>query len=258
MENDVRKFENILLVLKLDMYNAFTTDNKLKSFHRYTVWINVILNSLDVKNNCQHFFIRDTMYTLINLIENNKEITSFIAAVSRFIASFLVKILPKFSETFEQFLIFIVNSLKNFAVTLNTISDKCIESLHFLIVHNACHLMSAIEKLDKFPQDPKFNSIRNVHTKIKYENAEATLEEEINFFLQHEDDSTRQDSLVHLRTLLSTEKVQLKGLYDKLENIRGFSEDCEKSPLHKLICMLAKMSCSTNESVRLFFSCIIM
>ncbi|XP_018573379.1 serine-protein kinase ATM [Anoplophora glabripennis] len=250
LENDLSKFEKVLLVLKTDLYSACTTENKLKSFHRYTAWINIVVNSLEVETNCQYFFIRDTIYTLINLIENHKETVSFITAVSNFTASFLKNILPKFSETFEQFLIFTVNSLKNYAVTLNVVSDKCVEILHFLIVQNACHLMKAIEKLDKFPQDPKFDSVRNVHTKIKYENAEASLEDEINFFLQHEDDSTRQDSLVHLRSLLSKEKEQLKALYEKLDNIRGFSEDCEKSSLHKLVCMLAKMSCSTNEAMR--------
>lgn len=255
MENDVSKFEKILLALKTDLYSASTTDNKLKSFHQYTVWINIVLNYLDVENNCHYFFIRDTIYTLMNSIENHKETVSFITGVSNFIDSFLKKVLPKFSETFEHFLIFTVNSLKNYAITLNVVSDKCIEILHFLIVQNACHLMKAIEKLDKFPQDPKFDSIRNVHTKIKYENTEATLEDEINFFLQHEDDSTRQDSLVHLRNLLSKEKEQLRALYEKLGNTRGFSEDCEKSSLHRLICMLAKMSCSTNEIVcdRFFF-----
>ncbi|KAJ8933927.1 hypothetical protein NQ314_013683 [Rhamnusium bicolor] len=249
-KNNLSKLEKILLSLKLNIYNVFTTDDKLKSFHRYVVWINIVLDSLQCNSSFQYFFIRDTTYTLINLIENHKDNSNFTTGVCKVLDSFFKKILPSFAETFETFLIFTVNSLKNYSIQINSISDICIEILRFLIVQNACHLMSSIEKLDNFPQQPKFESIRIVHTNIKYGKNGASLEDEINSFLQHEDLSTRQDSLVHLRNTLSKEKVQLKKLYDKLQYIRGFSEDCEKSLLHRLICMLAKMSCSANENVR--------
>ncbi|KAJ8917850.1 hypothetical protein NQ315_010763 [Exocentrus adspersus] len=250
ISNSSIQFERILLALKVDVYKASTTDNKIKAFHRYAVWIMTVLDCLDTKHDSHYFFIRDTIYALINLIENHKEATSFITAVVKFAGIFLRKVLPKFCSAFEDFLTFTVNSLKDFAATLSVISDECVEILHFLIVKNACHLMTAIEKLDKFPQNAKFQSIQNVHTKIKYGNTQASLVDEINFFLQHEDVSTRQDSLVHLRNILSKEKRQLKALYKELEMLGGFSEDCENSILHRLICMLAKMSCSSNETMK--------
>ncbi|KAJ8978033.1 hypothetical protein NQ317_013561 [Molorchus minor] len=164
--------------------------------------------------------------------------------------NFLKKILVGYTDIFENHLTFVVNSLMSYAVTDTAVTNICIEILHFLIVENSCLLNASIEKLDNFPQQEKFNNIRAVHHKIKYGNKAVSLEEEINFFLQHEGTSNRQDSLVHLRDVLSKQKVQLKEMYDKLQNIRGFSEDCRKSLLHRLMCMLAKMSCSENENVK--------
>ncbi|KAJ8960033.1 hypothetical protein NQ318_009470 [Aromia moschata] len=250
-ENRINKLEKILMQLKSDIYNVFTTDDKMKYFHRYATWLNVVLDYLNSNGNIQHFFIKDTTYTLINLIENHRTDSKIVSGICNFLFLFLKKVLPEHSETFENILTFTVNSLKKFATQLTPITDVCLEILYFLIVQNSCQLMSSIEKLDNFPQEPKFDNIRAVHTRIKYGNKEASLEDEIDFFLQHEDLDDRQDSLAHLRYVLSKEKIQLGQLFTKLQDIRGFSEDCMKSPLHRLICMLTKMSCSSNENVRL-------
>jgi hypothetical protein len=44
-------------------------------------------------------------------------------------------------------------------------------------------------------------------------------------------------------------KNELKNLYLELRKTRGFSEDCENSTVHQLICMLITLSCSSNRNV---------
>lgn len=219
----------------------------------------MVVQNMTVSSSWQYYFIRDTIHSLLNLIENYKNLPVFMTAVCRYLAIYLKLILPTYSETFGNFLTVTINSLKSFSFLSSTIHQICIEIMRFLIVENSCHLMDAIEKLDSFPQHPDFESIRNVHQRIKYGNTQASLEEEIRYFLQHEDLSTRQDSLIYLKNMLSKEKIQLTELYENLHNMRGFSEDCEKSLLHRFVSVLAKMSCSTNEKVSSFilniFSC---
>ncbi|KAG5880543.1 hypothetical protein JTB14_026776 [Gonioctena quinquepunctata] len=248
-ETDLGKIEKILRTLRLNLYDVIAAEDKLKALHRYTLFTNMIIDNLRSNSGWQHYFIRDTVHCLINLIENHKDCPSIAKASCKFLESFLRKILPKFVEPFKILLAFTVNSLKLFFITHKVVADHCVNILNFLIVDNSCHLMEEIEKLDNFPHHKSFDKIRTVHTKVKYGDKEVSLEDEINLFLKHKDLSTKQDSLVHLRKLLSEHKTKLKQLYDKLQKIRGFSEDCEESCLHRLICTLAKLSCSTNEKV---------
>ncbi|XP_023014307.2 serine/threonine-protein kinase tefu [Leptinotarsa decemlineata] len=248
-KTNVGKIEKILLTLRLNIYNVISAEDKLKSLHRYTLFLSMITENLRSNSDWQHYFIRDTVHCLINLIENHDEYPSITKASCMFLNTFLRKILPNVSDTFKHLLEFTVKSLKLYTVTKVEISDLCVNILNFLIVDNSCHLLSEIEKLDNFSQHPNFSEIRRVHEGIKYGEKRVSLEDEINSFLKHNDVSTQQDSLIHLRKLLSEQKSKVMELYDNLQSNRGFSEDCEKSCLHRLVCALAKLSCSPNEKV---------
>jgi ataxia telangiectasia mutated family protein len=110
-----------------------------------------------------------------------------------------------------------------------------------------------IQELDPFPRSAQFQQLQTVYHEVKYEMQEYTLEEEIENFLTagkcgQED---RTEGLIHLRSLLSTKKLELKRLYDGLNLLRGFSEDCSQSCLHNLICELIRLaSKGTEEAVK--------
>lgn len=58
---------------------------------------------------------------------------------------------------------------------------------------------------------------------------------------------------------LSDKKLELCDLYKELRDSRGFSEDCEKSILHRLICLLIESTANTDPEVkkqRNYFKCI--
>ncbi|XP_060527564.1 serine-protein kinase ATM isoform X2 [Cylas formicarius] len=244
----LHKIQRIILELQLNIDSAIA-DQKIKNFHRYTVFVSLLMTNLNGNSNFLVYVLRDTIYFVIHLIKNNIAEATLGSACIKYLSTFLRGVLPLYAKHLEIFLMFVVNSLKNFALTNAYISKQCIDVLEFLLIENAVPLVKAIEKLDAFPQTEEFKGIRSVHNKIKYGKKEVTLEHEIKCFLEYDDMATRQDSLVYLKSVLAKEKEQLKTLFDKLANIQGFSEHCENSLLHKLVSVLVKMSCFPNESL---------
>ncbi|XP_066254507.1 serine-protein kinase ATM isoform X2 [Euwallacea similis] len=245
--SNISQLQQINLHLQCKVYSA-TVDQQLKCFHQYTIFTDLIISSLKELFPLTTFFLRDTIYFLMHLAINISEI-KVCRAVLRYIHYFLKNILPDKTKDFEEFLLFTVNSLKNICQQRDALSALCIDTLEFLIIDNQQSLMHSIEKLDAFPLTSKFDRIRNAHQKIKYEGKNVTLVDEIKSFLAYSDFATRQDSLIHLKHLLSKEKEQVKQLYDNLSEIRGFSEDCEESLIHRLTSMLIKMSCYPRENI---------
>lgn len=201
----------------------------------------------------QHYFVRDTIYTLINWIHIAEDSEDILTTICYFLSSCIKNIALEFSSAFAPLLSTIINCQKYLYTTHESVKHICLELFNYLIVDGACILMDAIEKLHNFPNTPEFETIRTVHFKIKYGNSEASLDREIEFFLQHQDQSTRLGSLIHLRMALSKQKIVLKHLCDDLERKREFTEDCETSILHRLIATLIQMSYSTEEEVLFTF-----
>lgn len=248
-EKNLSKLEKTFLKLKENIYEALTNQSRLKALHHYTFFVSLVLEKMNENSTWQDYFLKDTIYTLLNLIHNFKHSNDLIISVANFLMIFLKKIVSDFSGTFSFLLPVTINSLKHFYKTLSSIKDVCMEMMNFLIVDNSCFLMDVIEKLDNFPNNADFEKIRIVHSNIKYGKMEITLEKEIESFLQHRDHSTRLDSLIHLKNVLSEQKTALKQIGDQVETQNGFSEDCENSLLHRLIAALVNMSNSTDEKV---------
>ncbi|XP_050307938.1 serine-protein kinase ATM isoform X2 [Anthonomus grandis grandis] len=238
------KIQLIALELQLKIYNT-VAEQRLNAFYHYAIFIDLILSSLKRNLSWSVYFLRDTIYSLIHLIQN----TNLSKPVLRYLFSFLKKILPERCKEFQSFLVFTVNSLKKTFSEQDSLKGICIEILEYLIVANGERLLIGIKKLDSFPSSPEFDKIRATHHKIKYDQGQLSLEDEIRTFLEYNEMAARQDSLDHLKTILSKEKPQLDKLYVKLKLMRGFSEDCEKSLLHRLTSLLIKMSCYPNENV---------
>ncbi|CAH0564561.1 unnamed protein product [Brassicogethes aeneus] len=246
-----KKIERILLGLKSNIYNTITLQDKIKHFHHYTIVLSLILKCINEKSNFSVYFIRDTSHYLINLMKS-RGCERFRKVVTVFSLQYFKDIIPKYGDIFQQFFIFVVNSLKNIIITNESLKMDCLEIVNFLIVKNITYLSDAISKLDTFPRTEEFEKFNTIIKNLKYNNKNVTLQEEIDFFLNSNDDecnSSQVDSLKQLRTILIKEKVQLKNMYKELKNIRGFSEDCIESHLHRLIAKLVKMTWGNDKSV---------
>lgn len=248
-EKSLNQLESAVLCLKQNIYDSLTNQNKFKALHQYTFFVTLVLKEMKHDSKWQHYFIKDTIHTLINLIHNYSDSEKIFISVCNFLMEFVQHIVPDFSETFSPLLSMTVNNLKYFYKNLDCVKALCLQLMHFMIVENSCQLMDAIEKLDNFPDVPEFASIRTVHTSIKYGMSKPTLEKEITSFLEHQDVSTKFDSLVNLRKVLANHNDELKRMYDELQRHRQFSEICEISLLHRLITVLVNMGRSNNEKV---------
>lgn len=212
--------------------------------HQYTIFLDLVTESIH-NATLITFLFRDTTYYLIHLTTNSMDLKLKRAAL-KYLNTFLKKNLPIYSDYFEQFLIFTVNSLKNLSIEYDELSSICLDSIEFLVITHNETFQNTIRKLDAFPLNPKFDRIRQVQDK-----QDITLEQEIRSFLDCDDFATRADGLRHLKHVLATKKNEVSELYDALREIRGFSEDCENSLPHRLISMLIKLSCYPKESISL-------
>lgn len=157
--------------------------------------------------------------------------------------TFLSRVVSECASTFKKFFVFTANSLKNIGMESEDLSPMCVEILEFLIIDNEERFLDVIAKLDAFPSTAAF---RKLQEKQRVDRT-VSLEEEIRAFLDYNDLTIRQDSLVHLKKVLGKEKRQLRHLYEELGKVRGFSEDCEQSLLHRLTTMLIKISCQHSD-----------
>uniref|UniRef100_A0A6P7GP54 Serine-protein kinase ATM-like n=1 Tax=Diabrotica virgifera virgifera TaxID=50390 RepID=A0A6P7GP54_DIAVI len=245
--SSLSKFENVLLELKCNIYKSQFFMDKLKCLYAYRFFVNMIISELKPDSSWRFFFIRDVINTLFNVIDNNKDSTRIETATFRFVNSFLRQVF-KFLTTKDIFPE-IVSLLKKFYFTRTSIKKGCKELLVFLVVDNATHFEEHIKILDSFPDHEDFREIRKVQKKIKYGDQDPGVEEKIEQFLKHKDILTKGDSLHNLREILCDQKIKLTGLYEKLQDIRGFSEDCEQSLVHRLVCMLCQLSYSADQNV---------
>ncbi|KAF2897556.1 hypothetical protein ILUMI_08624 [Ignelater luminosus] len=255
-ENSPEKLQKMLLYMFTAIHTCTTTEDKVKALHRCTVLIDLIIPLLKQVNDLRVYFIRTISYALIHMIQNDYEKDSIVNTMCcRYFASFLSQILPENAEILEKFIVTFVSILVPIAKCETNLGLECTKLLNLLIVEHVDDLVGAIKTLDPFPQDDNFVQMQEVYTKVKYDKKDFNLENEIEHFLNTSNlmgsSGYRTEGLKYLKNELSNKKVELKELYSKLHNLRGFSEDCEKSILHRLICILVKLclSSDSNESV---------
>lgn len=248
--------ERLMLSLKLNIYNSVTLQSRLKALHHYILILKLVIPKLHKKINCMNYFIRDCTYSFVNLIKNHNLICGkFTQVLLLSFLNFLKQILPQFSDSFQQFFVFVVNFLENLILTNESIKQPSLEILKFLILENQQVFSDNIIKLDEFTHIAEFTKINSIISKIKYEGKTYSFAEEIALFLTNNEDCStfREETLKHLRQVLSLQKNELMAMYEQLKENRGFSEDCEKSLLHRLVATLTKISRSSDKNVSYYY-----
>ncbi|KAF4528155.1 hypothetical protein B566_EDAN016919, partial [Ephemera danica] len=250
--NSPSYIQTILQQLKSVIYQAPTQEDRLKSFFQYSMFVNHLTIYFDTRQFSKviKFIIRDTIYTLLNLLLTSNHCTLAIAVCCA-LQNITCQLINNDLENFEPFLPRIISAL----VTVlkkdhgQQFSTKAISVLEFIVVENRDVLKKVIEKLDPFPNGEKFQQLQTVFHEVKYGMQEYSLEDEIEHFLNAgtSGQEDRTEGLVHLRGQLSTRKPELKRMYSHLALLRGFSEECELSVLHKLISELVRLASGGSQ-----------
>ncbi|XP_076280978.1 serine/threonine-protein kinase tefu isoform X2 [Lasioglossum baleicum] len=243
--------QKLLLHLNSNIYRQKFVEHKVKAFHQYMFFCTLIVQELqqDYFNTLSMYIIKDISYSLLHIIKGHDGVLLEIA--SKYFYEFVKQVLPTRHEEIKEILSFTVMTL--IPVAQAGKGSVTLEILKFLLIEQKDKLSDAIEKLNSFPNVPIFHEIRNVHNALKYKSEKTyTLEEEIQHFLNSLIDKNINysiEDILHLRQQLSTRKEEFQVLYNRLETLRGFSEDCASSMLHQLIYKLIKLTASSDINV---------
>jgi hypothetical protein len=200
--------QKILLSLAVDIHQAPTLGDKLKSFHDYAAFAHILIKELSViedgLGDMRTFIIRDVSHTLIHLMKQSYQKEKFPRAVApcHFFKLFCKKCFPVCASVVEEFLMVIVSTLVPLAKLNGDLGAESRALLRFLVVENSEHLSSAIEMLDPFPTDVIFKEMRDVYTRIVKVKRRDNLEESIRHFLNagNKNLGCRAEGLKYLRT----------------------------------------------------------
>ncbi|XP_076661502.1 serine/threonine-protein kinase tefu isoform X2 [Halictus rubicundus] len=243
--------QKILLHLNSNIYRQEFVEHKVKAFHQYMFFCTLIVQELqqDYFNTLSMYIIKDISYSLLHIIKGHNGILLEIA--SKYFYKFVKQVLPIRHGEIKEILSFTVMTLIPIAQAEK--GSVTLEILNFLLIEQKDILSDAIEKLNSFPNVPIFHEIRNVHNALKYKSEKTyTLEEEVQHFLNSLIDKNINysiEDILHLRQQLSTRKEEFQVLYNRLETLRGFAEDCASSMLHQLIYKLIKLTASSDINV---------
>ncbi|XP_012270271.1 serine-protein kinase ATM [Orussus abietinus] len=243
--------QKVLTTLMSRVYRTRHFERKLKSFHQYAFFGILVAEELRKASfdEAAPYVIRDVGYTLLHLIK--EEVPPLQEFALKSFHKLLRHSLPERRAEVDKMMSFSV------AVLTPVVLNGCcvpvaVEVLEFLIIEQKELLSGAIERLDSFPNHPTFARIRDVHGNLKYKAEETyTLDQEIRHFLDAGQKifTCSEESLLHLREQLSTRKDELREMYEHLEELRGFAEDCSSSTLHRLTHMLVRLTRSTDRIV---------
>lgn len=150
------------------------------------------------------FFVRDLLHFFGNSINTIDDPIELKLATCKYFLRFCKRILPAVAKHFKPFLNFVVSVLvpiikRNEHEPLAVVS---MELLKFLIDDQVSELRDAIAVLDRFPSQTIFDALRQVQDRIKYDEKEFSLVEEIEYFL-------------------SVEKRKIEGLIALKEHVRS-------------------------------------
>lgn len=242
-----------LVVEKLfcNINEADSPDHQLQAFHQYRYFGTMVLQQLSKSyfDPMALYTVRDTSYSLLSLTKQK----TLAEMACDYFDEFLTIAMPKRANELKEILSFIVSTLVPLAQ--NSTIKGALKILNFLIIGQKEFLGDAIEKLDSFPNVDSFEAIKKVHHSLKYGTRKHySLEEEIEHFLHATNVKTlscSHEGLVHVKNQLAKRKKELRHMYDRLEGLRGFAEDCASSTLHKLIYKLVQLTRSSDTVISL-------
>ena len=253
--SDARVIQNVMLELTVPMYEKFETRDKLRGLHQYANFIDVLITDLNVDDNFKEFAVWNVTHTILNLVCNQFLEQQVRVAACRYLKIFCSHLLLNNVEIFERFFINVVTKLVSITELDSGTSTECLRLLHYFIVENRETMNGIIKSLDPFPSHEKFTQINETYLRVT-SSERLDLEGIIKKFVMVGNCTgnmgSRIEALKYLKTQLCERKSELGALYKKLNDIKGFCEDSKSSVLHQLICMLVKMTSSSNETVSNF------
>lgn len=249
---------NFLLFKKLQLQNTKYVDEQLIHLFQYCAVVDKVAaffvsdaarpqSKKNILISKKASLLRDIVYFIGNILIGAEEAKLKLAAC-RYFRNFSGQILPSCGHIFEPLLNFAVSSLVPLVQNDDRlISESALDCIKFFVMEQKVALSGEIALLDNFPQDDQFNELRRVHSEVKYRGRTFTLTEEIDYFLKVE--HRKIEGLIALKEQLSLKKNELIGMYNHLQDTRGFSEDCEKSLIHRLVYTLVQFVQGTDSNI---------
>ncbi|KAJ6636448.1 Serine-protein kinase ATM, partial [Pseudolycoriella hygida] len=234
---------NFLLFKKLQLQNTKYVDEQLIHLFQITVVVDKVAaffvsDACTKKNllvNKKSSLLRDIVYFIGNILISAEAADKLKLATCRYLLNFGGQILPSCAQIFEPFLNFTISCLIPLVQLRDNhiLSESALKCIKFFVIDQKSALANEIALLDNFPQNDQFNYLREIHSEVKYGGRTFSLTEEIEYFLKV--DHRKIEGLVALKEHLSLKKGELIQMYAQLQDTRGFSEDCEKSLIHRLV-----------------------
>lgn len=236
---------NFLLFKKLQLQNTKYVDEQLIHLFQYCVVVDKVAaffvsdaarpqSKKNLLINKKASLLRDIVYFIGNILISTETAVKLKLAACRYFRSFGRQILPSCAQIFEPFLNFTVSSLIPLVLHDDrSLGESSLECIKFFVVDQKDVLAGEISLLDNFPQDEEFTELRQIQSEVKYRGRTFSLTEEIDYFLKV--DHRKIEGLVALKEHLSSKKNELIEMYNQLQDAHGFSEDCEKSSIHRLV-----------------------
>ena len=235
--------EKLLMMQKKKVQSTVLKEHKMLYLFQYCVLVEKLFkylgdSSIAPNDSIKGFIVREVTNFLCFLLLDENYGMRLRETASNFLSIFLKKILPKCADDVKPFLNKILSSLVTICKNLkdsemSTFQSKCFSIIRFLVFEQQNALEDEIAKLDKFPDDIRFKELQEKQLKIKYKKGNFSLAQEIEHFLSVK--KRKIEGLIALRKHLAEKKIELKSLFEELSSTLGFSEDGEKSLLHKLI-----------------------
>ncbi|XP_050523942.1 serine-protein kinase ATM isoform X2 [Daktulosphaira vitifoliae] len=225
--------QNIVHTLYVNIFKRTTIDLKCQVFFQYTIFMKILIDELinDIRlNDFTFFLVNQSVHAVVILLnQKNSEIKY---------------------HAFE-YLEWLLINLKN-----NLFLNKNLSHLYKLILNVVKHSLKEPSPIDKFAHKilsalQEFYNISSSLINTKTLN-KSSLDKLIMDFLseQTEIDDPIQ-SLKQLKYKLKTSEDQLQIIYKEFLTKRGFSEDCAKSVLHRLIVLLIRLSWLKDHEVKI-------
>lgn len=229
--------EQILLHFKLKIYRSEVTEEKMELLFQYSTIIDQLVDYF-----CQHrsadlkeHLARDICYFLCNTMICFKSLQ---VPVLNCLGKFLSKVVPTCAEYLRPHLNFLTSSLLSVygSVSSGKVVRKVLGLLELVVIEHQALFGDGIKKLNYFPGDDAFKVLRQALDKSKENQYQLTLAEDINRIIQLP--QLKYEELATLRGMLAGGKDKLRELCEELQLSDGFSENCSKSVILRLINVL--------------------
>ncbi|XP_046673269.1 serine-protein kinase ATM isoform X5 [Homalodisca vitripennis] len=247
-----RLIQKVLLKLYTKVQKAKLMEFKLLFLHHFVTLCDMLVA---VVAKPRYHLSRYTVYWITRVLLHLAPGDMGMATVC-YLHRFLSTVLSSHPQLVDSLLPRITTTLVPLASRTSPVGKKVLEVLELLLVTHANTLVT-VATLEPLPSDPMFATMSEKYQKQRYATPLSTsLHAEIQHVLNTSQHGTAyHEGLSHLRRKLSENKVELADLYKDLQNSRGFSEDCEQSILHQLICLLIQITSGSDPKASYEAAC---